>query len=182
MLFQELGKMKRTWIMTSIILIAIGIVMIMCPVQYMGMLISALAYILLVLATVMGLNFLASKKVLVDYVALTAGLFAGLLGLFVLVHRAEVLPMLGLLFGLVLLLEGINGVFNAFMYARRAGRTAWWVLALLSVVTALFGAILLVNPWWKVPADLKTVIGWMMLFSSVVSIVRVILTWPFREV
>ena len=43
MLFQELGKMKRTWIMRSIIMIAIGIVMIMCPVRYMGLLISALA-------------------------------------------------------------------------------------------------------------------------------------------
>ena len=92
MLFQELGKMKRTWIMTSLILIAIGLVMIMCPVPYMGMLISALGYVLLVGATVMGLNFLSSKKALINYVVLTGGLFAGLLGLFVLVHRRDILP------------------------------------------------------------------------------------------
>lgn len=182
MLFQELGKMKRSWIMTSIILIAIGIVMIMCPVDYMGMLITVLAYLLLVLATVMGLDFLSSKKVLINYVSLTGGLFVGLLGLFVLTKRSDVLPMLGLLFGLVLVVEGLNDLFNAFKYTRRAGSTAWGMLALLSVLTIVFGVILLINRWWDTPEALKKVIGGMLLFSSVVSIIRVILTWPFRNV
>ena len=182
MLFQELGKMKRSWIMTSIIMIAIGIVMIMCPVRYMGMLVSALGYVLLVAATVMVLNFLSSKKVLVNYISLTGALFVGLLGLFVLVHRADILQILSLVFGLVLVIQGISDLYNAFMYARRAGRTAWWVLAVLSALTIIFGLILLINPWWDTPAALKQVIGGMMLFSSVVSIVRVILTWPFKSV
>ena len=182
MLFQELGKVKRTWIMTSIIMIAIGVVMIMCPVRYMGMLVSALGYILLVAATVMGLDFLSSKKVLVNYVGLTGGICVGLLGMFVLIERREVLPILSLLFGLILVVEGLSDLFNAFMYARRAGRAAWWILAVLSLLTIVFGLILLVNPWWDSPAVLKKVIGGMMLFSSVVSIIRVILTWPFKSV
>ncbi len=182
MLFQELGKMKRSWIMTSIIMIAIGVVMIMCPVRYMGMLVSALGYVLLVAATVMILNFLSSKKVLINYIALTGALFVGLLGLFVLVHRRDILQILSLVFGLVLVIEGLSDLYNAFMYARRAGRTAWWVLAVLSVLTVIFGLILLVNPWWDTPAALKQVIGGMMLFSSVASIIRIVLTWPFKRV
>ena len=182
MLFQELGKMKRSWIMTSIIMIAIGVVMIMCPVRYMGMLVSALGYVLLVAATVIILNFLSSKKVLINYIALTGALFVGLLGLFVLVHRRDILQILSLVFGLVLVIEGLSDLYNAFMYARRAGRTAWWVLAVLSVLTVIFGLILLVNPWWDTPAALKQVIGGMMLFSSVASIIRIVLTWPFKRV
>ena len=182
MLFQELGKMKRSWIMTSIIMIAIGVVMIMCPVRYMGMLVSALGYVLLVAATVMILNFLSSKKVLINYIALTGTLFVGLLGLFVLVHRRDILQILSLVFGLVLVIEGLSDLYNAFMYARRAGRTAWWLLAVLSVLTVIFGLILLVNPWWDTPAALKQVIGGMMLFSSVASIIRIVLTWPFKRV
>ena len=182
MLFQELGKMKRSWIMTSIIMIAIGVVMIMCPVRYMGMLVSALGYVLLVAATVMILNFLSSKKVLINYIALTGALFVGLLGLFVLVHRRDILQILSLVFGLVLVIEGLSDLYNAFMYARRAGRTAWWVLAVLSGLTVIFGLTLLINPWWDTPAALKQVIGGMMLFSSVASIISVILTWPFRNV
>ena len=34
MLFQELGKLKRSSIVTSIILMAVGLVMIMCPAAY----------------------------------------------------------------------------------------------------------------------------------------------------
>lgn len=182
MLFQELGKMKRTWIMTALILIAVGIVMIMCPVRYMGMMISALGYVLLVWATVMCLNYLASKKTLMNYVTLSAGLFVGLLGMFVLVHRREVLPILSLLFGLFLVFEGLSDLFNAFVYARRAGQAAWWFLAVLAILTIGFGVVLLTNPWWDTPAALKQVIGGMMLFASAVSIVRTIMTWPFKSV
>ena len=182
MLFQELGKMKRSWIMTSIILIAVGILMIMCPVRYMGLLISALGYILLVAATVMGLDYLSSKKTLMNYVSLTAALVIVLLGLFVMVHRKDVLPMLSLLFGLVLIVSGLFDLFNAYMYTRRAGRAAWVILALLALMTIVFGVLLLINGWWDTPFVLKRVIGSMLLLSSVASIIRVILTWPFRNV
>lgn len=182
MLFQELGKMKRTWIMSSIVLMVVGIGMLICPDRYMGLMVSALGYVLLVLATVFVLDFLSSKKALINYVFVTIGLFVGLLGLFVEMRRSDVLPMLSLIFGLVLLIEGLYELFNAFVYARRAGRTAWGVLALLSVLTVLFGVILLINPWWRTPAVLKTVIGVMMMFSSVVTIIRTVLTWPIKTV
>ena len=180
MLFQELGKMKRTWIMSSIVLMVVGIGMLICPDRYMGLMVAALGYVLLVLATVFVLDFLASKKALINYVFVTIGLFVGLLGLFVEMRRSDVLPMLSLIFGLVLLIEGLYELFNACVYARRAGRTAWGVLALLSVLTVLFGVILLINPWWRTPAVLKAVIGVMMMFSSVVSIIRTVLTWPIK--
>ena len=172
MLFQELGKLKRTWIMSSVIMIAIGIVMILCPVRYMGMLVSALGYILLVAATVMGLEFLSSKKALMDYVSLTGGLAIGLLGMWVMVQRRDVLPMLSLIFGLVLVVSGLADLYSAFVYTRRAGRSSWLVLAILALVTIVLGVLLLRNPWWETPFVLKSVIGCMMLFSSVVSIIR----------
>ena len=99
-----------------------------------------------------------------------------------LVHRKEVLPILGLLFGLFMVFEGLSDQFNAFVYARRAGQAAWWFLAVLAVLTVAFGVALLTNPWWESPAVLKRVIGIMMLFASVVSIIRTILTWPFKSV
>lgn len=182
MLFQELGKMKRTWIMRSIIMIVIGIVVIMCPVRYLGLLISMLGYVLLVWATTIGLDFMSGKKNLINYIYLTGGMAVGLLGLFILVERKDILPMMSLLFGLGLIVEGLYSLFNAFMYARRAGRAAWWLLAILSMLTIVFGIILLINLQWNSTISLKIVIGGMLLFSSVVSIIRVILTWPFRNV
>ena len=97
-------------------------------------------------------------------------------------HRRDVLPILCLLFGLFLIFEGLSDLFNAFVYARRAGQAAWWFLAILSVLTIAMGVVLLVNPWWDTPSALKQVIGGMMLFSSLVSIIRTIMTWPFKSV
>ena len=60
MLFQELSKLKRSSIMTSIILMAVGILMIICPPQYIDTLVSALGYGMVTLAAVMVMDFLSS--------------------------------------------------------------------------------------------------------------------------
>ena len=74
MLFQELSKIKRSSIMTSIILVAIGIVMIMCPAQYVDSLVSVLGYVMVVAAIVMMLNFISAKKSLINYIKLVGSL------------------------------------------------------------------------------------------------------------
>ena len=180
MLFQELGKLKRSSIMTAIILGAIGIVMIMCPAQYVNALVSTLGYGMLVLATVWVLNFLASKKTLMSYIYLTGALIIALLGIAVLVFDNIVL-FIGIVFALVLLGDGITTLISTWTYTRRAQRKGWWLLIVLSVLMILCGLVLLINPWWNEPTMLFDVIGVMLLFSSVVSIVRLIFLWPIKS-
>ena len=179
MLFEELGKLKRSSIMTSIIFIAVGIVMIMCPAQYVNSLVSVLGYAMEILAAVWILDFLSSKKCLMDYIYLTGALILALLGMAVLVLDNVVL-YIGIIFGLVQVVSGVINLINAWMYARRAQRKGWWVLVVLSVLVILSGLIVLVNPWWNEPTKLFDVIGVMLLFSSVVSIVRTIFNWPIK--
>ena len=180
MLFQELSKIKRSSIMTSIILVAIGIVMIMCPAQYVDSLVSVLGYVMVVAAIVMMLNFISAKKSLINYIKLVGSLIMLLLGISVLVFENIVL-IIGIVFGLVLLCDGILTITNTFLYVRRAQRKGWWVLILLSVLMIAAGLVILVNPWWNEPTKLFDVIGVMLLFSSVVSIVRLIIIWPIKD-
>jgi len=63
---------------------------------------------------------------------------------------------------------------------RRSGRSSWWVLVVLNALLVLCGLIVLVNPWWNEPTMLFDVIGGMLLFSSIVSIVRLFYLWPIR--
>ena len=182
MLFQELGKLKRSMIMTSVILMAVGILMLICPERYVSLLVVAAGYGLLILATVMGLEFLSSKKVLINYVYLTGSLLIGILGAAVLFYRKDVLQVLGLIFGIFLVVEGLNELFNTWKYARRAQRSGWWVLILLSLLLIASGIVILTNPWWDTPGSLMKVIGAMMLFSSAVGIVHVVLIWPFKNI
>lgn len=181
MLFQELGKLKRSMIMTSVIMMAVGILMLICPERYVGTLVAAAGYALLIFATVIALEFLFSKKVLINYIYLTGSLLIGILGVAVLFYRNDVLRVLGLLFGVFLVFEGLNELFNTWTYARRAKRSGWWFLIVLSLLLIAAGIVILTNPWWDTPSSLMKVIGGMMLFSSVVGIIHVILIWPFKN-
>ncbi len=181
MLFQELGKLKRSSIMTSIILVAIGVLMIMCPAQYVNALVSTLGYGALIFAVVMILDFISGRKALMSYVYFTVALILALLGVAIVMFETDVVRVIGLIFGLVLLGDGIVGIVNAWMYARRAGRKSWWVLIVLNALMILCGLVVLINPWWNEPTMLFDVIGCMLLFSSIVSIARLFYLWPIRD-
>ena len=180
MLFEELSKIKRSSIMTSIILVVIGIVMIMCPARYVDSLVAVLGYGMLILSVVMMLNFISAKKSLINYIKFAGALILMLLGLAVLVFTNIVL-IIGVVFGLVLLCDGILTITNTILYVRRAQRKGRWILILLSILMILAGLVILVNPWWNEPTKLFDVIGVMLLFSSVVSIVRLFIIWPIKD-
>ena len=180
MLFQEMGKLKRNWIMMSIITMAIGIVMLISPERYVNLLIAMLGYILIIFATVMGLDFIISKKVLINYIYLTGALLIEVAGLAILFYREDVLRVLGFLFGVFLVLEGLNELFNTWTYTRRAQRKGWWVLIVMSILLIASGVVIFANPWWDTPGALMKVIGAMMLFTSAVGILHVVMIWPFR--
>ena len=179
MLFQELGKLKRSSVMTSIIMMAVGVLMIICPSQYIGTFVNALGYGMLTFAAVMIMDFLSSRKVLMNYIYLTGALLLALLGILVLVMDDPV-QSIGIVFGLTLMGTGFIQIVRAWMFARRAQRRSWWLLAVLAVFLVAAGLLLLINPWWKQVDQLFDVIGCMLLYSSLVSIVRLILLWPIK--
>ena len=104
-----------------------------------------------------------------------------MLGIAIVAFEMDVVKVIGLFFGVILVGDGIISIVNAWMYARRAGRSGWWVLIVLNALMILCGLIVLVNPWWNEPTLLFDVIGGMLLFSSIVSIVRLFYLWPIRE-
>ncbi len=182
MLFEELGKMKRDRIMSSIVMIAVGLIMIMIPVNYIGPLVSVMGYALLIGSAALILDYFESKKALMNYIYLTGAIAIGLVGMYVLVVRSDILLLLRLLFGLWLSVDGVYSLYSAVTFARRAGSKVWGTLLLLSLIETAEGVILLLSPWWYTPAEIKPVIGIMLLASSVISIIRVMLTWPIKNV
>lgn len=182
MLFEELGKLKRSSIMTSITLIALGIIMVICPKEYTDTLVSFLGIVMLIGATYMALNFISSRKTLMNYVLLTGAIIMGLVGASVLIFSQSIVRLIGFVFGVLLIVSGLIDVFNAFTYARRSQRKGWWILLLLSALLILFGLIVLVNPWWNDAQSLFQVIGGILLFTSIVSLVRLVFVWPIRSV
>ncbi len=181
MLFETLGKLKQRTIMTSILILAVGVMLLICPDKYIDTLITLAGYAMLVLAVVLMLEFSTSKRSLSDYIVLGAGLAVAILGLVVIVSHEEILPVLSWLFGLLLIVVGLFSMFYTLSYARRAGRAGWQVLAVLSLLEMAAGVIIVINPWWSTPRDLLTVIAFAMIFSAAVGILRLVWIWPIRS-
>lgn len=181
MLFQSINKIKRSSIIISMVLIALGIVMMICPGGYTMPLISGLGYASMVLALVMMLEYLDSKKTVVNGLLLFVALVVGLLGLSVVVFKDYVLQILGWTFGILLILQGIELFYNAVMYVRPAQRKGWWFLAFLAVLLIVAGVLILLNLWWDTPQTLLKVIGLALLFDAAIGIIRLIFIWPIKN-
>ena len=141
MIFQELNKLKRSTIMSSIILIVVGILMVLCPEEYIQTMIGLMGAVLLVFSIIGILEYLGSNKALIHYVYLTGWLILGIVGFAVLVFEINSLFAIGWLFGAFLILSGISNIINAFVYSKRSGRKGWWILVLLALVCLLYRLI-----------------------------------------
>lgn len=181
MLFESLDKIKRNSILSAILLIALGAVIMICPDAYILSLTNAFGYIIIVLSIVMTLDFFTSKKSLMDYLKFTGALVLLIVGICVLVFQDDIMHVLAWLFGFLLILDGGRTMFHSFTYARRSKRKGWWVLTILSFLLIIAGVVLFVNLGWDTPTQLMKVIGCAVLFSAVVSGIRLIWTWPLRN-
>lgn len=181
MLFESLDKIKRNAIFSAILLVALGAVILICPTEYVPTLILACGYTLSIVSIVFILNFFVSKKSLMDYLKFVGALALGFMGIGVLIYRADVMRVLAWLFGVMLVVDGLRTLIHSFTYARRSKRKAWWVLTILSGCMMVAGVMLFLNPWFGTPGSLLKVIGGAVVFSALVSALRLIWTWPVKN-
>lgn len=181
MLFDVLDRIRQQTIISSILLMIVGLLMLIVPIRHDEVLVELLGYVILVIGGVMVLDFIAGSKKISDYIAFLAALLLILLGIFILVSGADILVILSVVFGILLLVDGIHSSFHAWWYARRAGRRLWWVLLILSISLIIAGIIIFNNPWLGSGHSLVKVIGAVLLYGAAVGIVRLIMVWPIRR-
>ena len=182
MLFEALGKLKHQIIISSILMMILGLFLLIVPEEYDEILVRILGYAALLLGGVMVWDFIGGNRKLKDYILFIAALLLMVLGIYVLISIDNTLVVLSVFFGILLIVDGVHSAAHAWMYARRAGEKWWWVLLVLSVLLIGAGIIILNNPWWDTTHSFVKVIGGTVLFASAVGIVRLILVWPLRNV
>ena len=122
MLFQSLDKLKRQSILAAILMMALGVVMLICPESYVNTLVVTVGYGMIIFALVEMLEFIVSKKALIHYIIFTGALFIAILGVFILIYNQDLLKALGWLFGFVLVQDSLFTLLNALLFARRSNR------------------------------------------------------------
>ena len=180
MIIEALEKIKNQTIITSLLLMIVGLLMLIIPVKHDAILVEILGYVILLVGGVMIWNFIEGEKRLKDCILFMAALLLIVLGLFVLISGDDILTVLSVLFGLLLIVDGLHSTVHAWMYARPSGKKWWWVLLILSISLMMAGIAILNNPWWHAEHSFVKVIGGVLLYAAAVGIVRLILVWPIR--
>jgi uncharacterized membrane protein HdeD (DUF308 family) len=187
MLLDALSKIKRQSILTAILLMCLGIMLLLCPEEYITTLIILSGYIMIVYALEQTLEFLVNSTTTMSSILFIIAVVVGLVGLAVLVFHEDVLTVLSWIFGLLLMVDGIHSIYYAFTFAKRSGRKGWSILVILSSVLVVCGVALLTGSlvftiyhFTKIVFLLR-IIGFAILFSALVSGLRVIWLWPAKN-
>lgn len=181
MLFQALSKIKTQTIISSLILMIVGLLMLILPEQYDGLLVEYLGYSFILFGGVMIWEFIANEKKISSWVFFTVALLLLLIGIIVLISGKDTLVVLSVVFGIFLIIDGVHSFLYAMLYARRSGINWWWILLILCVLLIIAGLNILFNPWWPTAHSLLKVIGGVLLFAAAVGIIRLILVWPIKK-
>ena len=181
MLFQTLDKLKRQSLLAAILMMALGVIMLICPESYVNTLVVTVGSGMIIFAIVELLEFIVSKKAPIHYITFTGALFIAILGVFILIYNQDLLRALGWLFGFVLVQDGLFSLLNALLFVRRSNRKGWWILVVLAIVLMSLGVLIFLNPWWNSPTLFTKIIGGALLFSAFVSALRLIWVWPFKN-
>ncbi len=181
MLFEGLDRLKRDAALSTIILMLLGMIFLVLPDSILPSFGALIGFALLVVSVVSIFDFLASKKVLMNYINLSIGLLGGLLGICFLVLQGFFMGFLMWLISFFPILGGLYGIYHALMFARRVRKKGWWILIVLSLFLVVFGVFVFWNPWMNSVTGAMRVMGGTMLYSSIVSGLRLIWLWPIRK-
>ena len=178
MIVQELSKLKRRLIMSTIELMVFGILMIICPEKYIVTMIGAIGAVLMIMAMLGVLEYLGSDKNLMNYISLTVALILGIIGTVIQVFEVHSFVAISNLFGIFLILSGIGILLNARAQMKRTQHRHWQVMCVLALIMVACGLILFVHPWWNTHVVLFNLVGVMMLYSAFVSLLLLVWIWP----
>ena len=108
MIIQALEKIKQQTIISSLLLMIVGLLMLIIPVQHDEVLVEILGYAILLLGGVLIWDFIDGNKKLSSWILFTAALLLVILGLYVLISGNDVLTALSVIFGILLMVDGLH--------------------------------------------------------------------------
>ncbi|MDO4537038.1 MAG: hypothetical protein Q4B54_02670 [Coriobacteriales bacterium] len=181
MLFETLDRLRRHAVMAGIVLVFVGWILLVLPGELIPFIANVAAFGLSVYSLVKVFNFIASKKVLIDCIRLSLGLFAGIVGLMLFAFEGLFEELLAWLMFVVPVASGLYGVYYAAVYARGSQRPGWWILAILFSFLIAAGVFVFWNPWLHSPEGYLRVIGGALFYMALVLIISLFWIWPIPK-
>ena len=168
-------------IIFDIVLIALGVVLIVWPVDAALMLTRIIGIVILVLAIVEIVVFAMSKsKEAMEYVLLVVSVLLAAVGIWLIVNPDWLVQFFNILFGVILGIYGLFGVFSSVGYGRKSGGL-WWIGLILSIIAIAMAVLIFMNPF-ATPKMLMIIIGASLVLGGIAGIYNRIRIRKVRKV
>lgn len=173
---QGIKKFRENWPLASGITIVLGLVLVLFP----GLIARLAGYLLGAAAIAFGVYSLTcyfkQQRLMPEFfrAELLGGFLAVALGLYIILHVDTVVSLLPFLAGAALLANGVVSLQRT-LTARRSGYKGWEVLLVMTIVTLVFGLLLMVNPF-KAIETIVIIIGIALLYEGLSDVVAMLMT------
>ncbi len=166
---------KTGYILLSAVMCTLGLLFILLPEESTQWLSFVCGILLIVCGAVRIIGYFSGDiyRLAFQY-DLEFGIIMLVTGVVLLLHRAEFILFMGIVFGIVILADSLFKIRTAFD-AKKFGLKSWWLILLLALVTALIGISMIVTPS-KAAQGLSVWIGISLLFEGVTNLIVAIFT------
>ena len=144
---ERIKVVRNHMIIASILLLLIGVAFIVWPDEAARILARATAIAIIGVGVFeMILFFIGKHKGIVDIPAIISGVLLIALGVYLLIQPDTMLNFFNIIFGIIILIIGLDHLFQAIFIIRHV-RSLWWITLIVGVAAIGLGVLILVNPF-----------------------------------
>ncbi|MBR1797934.1 MAG: DUF308 domain-containing protein [Clostridiales bacterium] len=162
----RIKSIRNSMLVASLILLAVGIAFIVWPEQAATVLARVVAGILTATGVFELVLFaLGKRKGYTDVPAVLTGVVLTVLGVFLIIKPDTMLNFFNILFGIVIIVIGIDHIFQSIFIIRYV-RRLWWISLLVGIAALAMGVITILNPFSAVKTAM-IIIGITMVIEAI---------------
>ena len=144
---ERIKSIRNNMIIASIFLLVLGVAFIVWPGEAARVLARVVAVAISVIGAFEFIIFIIGKnRGFIDISAAVTGVLLLALGVFLIVKPDTLLNFFNIIFGIIVLIIGLDHIFQAIFIIRHI-RGLWWISLLVGIAAALMGVIIIINPF-----------------------------------
>ena len=161
---KKLKALRLNISVTAVLMMVVGVFCIMNPDSISNLLAKIIGAVLVLVAAIMFLGRISDEKLRVP--ALLVAAIVAALGLFIYTNPGQFTYLIFLVFGIILIVDGVQDVTLAFA-AKAADAPRWWGPLILGGIDLLLGALCVAGQFVKLSI---AAIGVMLLYDGFTSL------------
>ncbi len=165
-----LKSIRNSLAVTSVLYIILGVVLMIFPSTALELACTFIGVVTLVYGAVRIVSYFRDGSSYADRFDLFFGVLLAAAGVFLLVCPRFIVSLVPIALGIYILVDSFTAMKKA-LDMKALGFGKWWVSFLVAVLLAVFGVVMIVDPFGTA-ASLVVFIGWGFVFDGVYTLVN----------